>query len=202
MEQVAAAGGYGDSLPPPEPEDQVSFRSIDGYPYKIDEWGDVWSIPCVVMRSNGRPYTVVPKRIKPIWNGGHWQVELAGKAFYVHVLVLETFEGSRPTPEHKGLHRDDDPHHNHISNLYWGTMSDNAFDRVRNGNDPNARKVRCKRGHQLAGANLAPWTKAGRCCLSCNRAKGVARHQGRAHDEAYVQRLADEKYALLGGDAL
>jgi len=37
MEQVAAAGGYGDSLPPPEPEDQVGFHNhsegsfLDGF---------------------------------------------------------------------------------------------------------------------------------------------------------------------------
>lgn len=125
--------------------------------------------------------------------GGLWVVR------YVHVLVLEAFVGPRPSPEHKGLHRDDDPHHNHVSNLYWGTMQDNALDRVRNGNDVNARKTHCDRGHPLEGRNLAPWGARynQRVCLACNRAKTLARWRGAAQDEQYVQALADEKYAHL-----
>lgn len=43
-------------------------------------------------------------------------------------LVLETFIG--PCPDGKECcHRDDDTTNNHISNVYWGTYSENMMDR-------------------------------------------------------------------------
>ena len=147
---------------------------------------------------------MVSKQLAQTWNGHHFQVHLMrdAKKFtrYVHHLVLEAFVGPRP-PGMSGLHRDDDPANNHVDNLYWGTSSENAFDRVRNGNDHNARKDRCKRGHLLEGENLAPWMTGGRrCCLACNRAKSLARYRG-VGDEAYVQALSDEMYQAIRGEA-
>lgn len=140
------------------------------------------------------------KLLKPRWNGGHWQVVLyRGRKRYVrfvHDLVLETFVGPRPEGM-KALHRDDDSNNNHVSNLYWGTMSDNAVDRVRNGRDFNTNKTECKRGHQLDGVNLATWSRPRhRVCLACNRANTLANWRG-INDEGYRQRLADEKYQVI-----
>ena len=141
--------------------------------------------------------------LTPRFNGSHLQVVLNGRPRFVHHLVLEEFDGPRPTPDHKGLHRDDDPYNNHASNLYWGTMSDNALDRVRNGNDVNARKTQCDRGHPLAGPNLAPWSKkTQRHCLACNRATTLARYYGRSKDEEYVRSLADQKFAEIARNAV
>lgn len=204
MDQEADASEFGEA--PRQPADlEPVHRQVAGFDYEITDHGDVFSLPRVVIRSNGRPYTCVRKRLKPWFNGGHLQVELHrdGETVYryVHVLVLEAFVGPRPSSDHKGLHRDDDPWHNHVSNLYWGTMSDNALDRVRNGNDVNARKVECKRGHVLAGPNLAPWgdTYNQRICWACNKALVAANQRGRRGDEAYIQALSDEKYAALMG---
>lgn len=48
-------------------------------------------------------------------------------------LVLEVFVG--PCPEGmECCHRDDDTTNNHISNVYWGTHSQNMIDREINGN--------------------------------------------------------------------
>lgn len=155
------------------------------------------------MRSNGRPHTVAARAIKPLWNGGHWQVGLyRDKKRYprfVHHLVLEAFVKPRPDGA-KGLHRDDDPHNNHFSNLYWGTTQSNALDRVRNGRDHNASKTHCKRGHLLAGANLVPWGEKEnyRRCLACNRAITLANYRGK-NDEGYRKRLADFKYEEIMG---
>jgi len=140
--------------------------------------------------------------MRPGFNGGHWQVVLSDgvkrTARYVHVVMLEAFVGPLPSPEHRGLHRDDDPDHNKIDNLYWGTMQDNALDRVRNGNEWQANKVECKRGHRLEGLNLAPWMKPPRrCCLACNRASTYANFRGRKGDEAYIAELADQKFAEI-----
>lgn len=185
-------------------DQQVNLQRVDGFPYAVTDTGLVYSLPRVVVRTNGRPYTVVKRKLTPTWNGDHLQVRLKvdGNTFvrFVHHLVLEAFVGPRPEGM-RGLHRDDNPFNNSVGNLYWGTAQDNAFDRVRNGNDHNARKARCKRGHLLLGDNLAPWA-GNRCCVSCNRALGLARYRG-CLDEAYIQRLSDEKYVLtvIGGEA-
>lgn len=66
-------------------------------------------------------YTVVPW-----WSGRRWLYRQA------HVLVLETFVGSRP----RGMvcrHLDGNPSNNHISNLRWGTVQDNIDDRSHHG---------------------------------------------------------------------
>ena len=179
-------------------------KKIDGLDYEVAENGDVFSLARVVQRTDGKPYTVIARKLIPVWNGAHFQVALSNNGErhrrYVHHLVLEAFVGPRPEGM-KGLHRDDDPHNNNVSNLYWGTMRDNALDRVRNGNDPGARKTHCKRNHPLDGPNLAPWgdNPRHRHCLACNRANSYARYMG-TKDEDYRQELSDEYYRqiLLG----
>lgn len=95
----------------------------------------------------------------------------------VHHLVLETFVGSRP----KGLnalHDDDDRRNNHVSNLRWGTHSENMQDRAKNGNNPSLNKTHCGVcGGPYSGDNLI-FTKTGRDCLACRRRRnkrGTAR---------------------------
>lgn len=63
--------------------------------------------------------------IGPLVDGKRTQLRL-------HVLVLETFVSPKP-PGMMGCHRNDIPTDNRVSNLYWGTMKDNATDSVRNG---------------------------------------------------------------------
>lgn len=55
-----------------------------------------------------------------------------GNSRCVHVLVLEAFSGPCPSG-HEGLHWDDDPTNNCLTNLRWGTRSQNLHDAVRNG---------------------------------------------------------------------
>lgn len=50
----------------------------------------------------------------------------------VHHLVLETFTGRRPKNA-VARHLDDNPQNNDISNLVWGTISENTLDKFRNG---------------------------------------------------------------------
>ena len=50
--------------------------------------------------------------------------------FDVAHLVLETFVGPRPDGR-VAMHRDDDSRNNEVTNLLWGTKSDNALDSAR-----------------------------------------------------------------------
>lgn len=52
---------------------------------------------------------------------------------YVARLMLLAFVGPPPTPKHETRHLDDIADHNVLSNLCWGTHSENMQDFVRNG---------------------------------------------------------------------
>lgn len=172
--------------------------------HEVSDRGRVRSLARVSIRSNGRPYTVRGRVLRPGATAeGHRQVVLHGESEKVtrkvHSLVLEAFVGPRPDGL-CGLHGDDDPDNNALDNLRWGTSAENAADSVRNGGHHCATKTQCKRGHELSGPNLAPYApKGGRCCLACNRAKASSRHHGLADNEQYVQKLSDERYSVIMG---
>lgn len=51
---------------------------------------------------------------------------------YVHRLVLEAFVGPCP-PQNECLHGPGGPADNRLTNLRWGTRSENSFDALRDG---------------------------------------------------------------------
>lgn len=61
-----------------------------------------------------------------------------------HALVLEAFVGPRPHG-HYGCHVDDCPENNRLSNLYWGTPTENCADKIRNGNQPRGEAIPCSK---------------------------------------------------------
>ncbi len=65
----------------------------------------------------------------------------------LHVLLLETFVGPRPSPLHQGRHMDDNNANNELSNLAWGTPKQNCEDRARNG------RTACGEAHYRAKLN-------------------------------------------------
>jgi hypothetical protein len=81
-------------------------------------------------------------------------------------LVLEHFDSPRP-PGALALHQDDDQANNRLTNLRWGTYSDNSFDAVRNGKHVWASRAKCDYGHLLDGL----LGSGKRYCLTCNRIK-------------------------------
>jgi hypothetical protein len=58
------------------------------------------------------------------------------KLFTLHVLMLLTFIGEKPTTKHECRHLDGNKSHNHIQNLVWGTRQENVEDNRKNGNFP------------------------------------------------------------------
>ena len=131
----------------------------------------------MVSRKDGIRYLKRGKVFHPTPNkDGHLQVKLvddnkgARRGFFVHRLVLLAFIGPCPSGM-EGLHADDMPSNNTLSNLRWGTREQNHEDRKRNGRVPALLKTYCLRGHPLSGDNL---TRAGlrigrRGCAECNR---------------------------------
>lgn len=120
----------------------VGFRVIPGYPrYAINEHGTVLSV-CNVTgrggRGKDRPWKD-SNRVKPTTDkGGYHRVNLSHdghrRSVPVHKLVLTTFVGTCP-PGMECRHIDGNPSNNHISNLAWGTRSENAQDKLLHGTD-------------------------------------------------------------------
>lgn len=140
-------------------EDWRPVASCDGY--EVNRRGDVFSL------KTGTVLTPVAE------DSGHLVVRLWGpgmkwpRSFLVHHLVLEAFVEKRPGAL-LGLHRDDNPLHNAPENLYWGTPSQNALDRVANGRDHNANKTHCPQGHEYSPENTITY-RSKRSCRACGR---------------------------------
>jgi hypothetical protein len=69
-------------------------------------------------------------------HGYRWfSVQTNGKVrkFYFHVVICEAFHGPKPSPELQVRHRDGNPSNNAAWNLCWGTVAENAADRVLHG---------------------------------------------------------------------
>lgn len=115
--------------------DGVEFHQVLGFPgYYVNASGDVMSY-----RKQGCGMTLHdrPHRLRPTSDSdGYKQVTLLqdGREYTkkIHRLVLEAFVGPRP-PEMQCRHLDGSRDNNDISNLRWGTQSENAQDRISHG---------------------------------------------------------------------
>jgi hypothetical protein len=92
----------------------------------------------------------------------------------VHTLVLEAFDRQRP----KGMecrHGNGDRSDAALTNLEWGTSSENNLDQVAHGTHNNARKDACKKGHEYTPENTYVYCKPDgsfkqRACKICRAA--------------------------------
>lgn len=164
--------------------------------YEVSDCGRVRSVQRVILRGNGVPQTVRERILKPRSDGeDRPNVHIGGQNRRVGSIVLEAFVGARPNGM-ECCHADDDPWNNHLANLRWGTHSDNAHDRVRNGRHHMARRTECGYGHPLAVPNLASDPDRRRC-LSCRRARTRGRRLTARGVTVDHQQLADAYYAEL-----
>ena len=154
----------------------TEWRSVVGFEglYEVSDEGQVRSLPRQIVGKTKRGESCVRpwrgKILKPDVNrvSGHQGVTLYGervRRVLVHHLVLEAFVSPRPLGL-EGCHWDDDPSNNHVSNLRWGTRSENKFDSVRNGRHPQANKTHCPRGHELTPD---PYKPGARWCHPCKK---------------------------------
>ncbi len=86
----------------------------------------------VVIRSNGRPMTCKGRILNPSANrNGYLQVEIYGKHYYVHRLVLLVFCGKKK-PRQETRHLNDVKSNCKLYNLKYGSYKDNHNDRIKN----------------------------------------------------------------------
>lgn len=117
---------YGDDLYTPEEYMDEKWWYVDEDPsYMISSKGRLWSSKSQKML-----------KLRDMDKHGHkgYTLSVNGKDVYryVHRLIGKAFI---PNPNNypNVLHKDDDPEHNWVGNLYWGTQKDNHEDCVRNG---------------------------------------------------------------------
>lgn len=135
--------------------------------YDVSDHGRVWSatagiLPTSYWGQNPHPFVelrVDKERVRRL----------------LHHLVLESFRGPRP-PGACGLHWDDDPENNHLTNLRWGTKSDNGHDAVRNGKDPQRKITHCPAEHEYTEENTW-WYRGWRYCRQCRRERSKLKKQ-------------------------
>jgi len=93
--------------------------------YSINENGDVW-----IDRLNRKKGTFLLRN-------GYAAVSLTKdgkqKNYTIHSLVLLTFVGERPSNKHEVMHLDGTRCNNSLSNLKWGTRSENCLDKKNHG---------------------------------------------------------------------
>lgn len=111
-----------------------TWCAIPGFSrYEVSDYGQVRSF----VGPRNRPHNP-PKILKQtIMRSGHRNLRLTNDdgercLWLVHRLVLTAFVGPAPDGMY-GLHRDDDPSNNRLTNLRWGTQAENMADMVLNG---------------------------------------------------------------------
>lgn len=122
--------------------DRGRVKSLERTVEMVSRWGDpmMRRVPEKVLSPTFNPYP----RVRLGGKGNPWR--------YVHHLMAEAFIGERPDCA-LVLHRDDVPTNNVLSNLYYGSPSQNQFDAVRNGRHHHARVTECPRGHPYSVGN-------------------------------------------------
>ena len=123
------------------------------------------------------PYTIRERVLRPQKNNKHVNVTLyrdgVTQTPLVHRLVLTAFVGPCP-PGQEARHWDDVGTNNHLSNLLWGTPSENGHDKTRNGLNHNANKTHCPKGHEYTAENIyLNHDGRGRKCRICTIARST-----------------------------
>lgn len=148
----------------------------------IDEvWQDVPNCPGYQASTNGRirSFKWGAERILKTQTArsGHQRVSISNAGVsrpqLIHQLVLQAFVG--PCPD--GMlcrHLNGDPADNRLSNLAWGTASENVRDAVLHGGHPQSSKTRCPNEHEYDQENTY-WHRGERHCRKC-RAAARKRH--------------------------
>ena len=139
--------------------DNEIWKPIPGFNdwYEASSLGRIRSKPRVIHQSNGNKQHRKGAILKPGTARGYKMVVLCAdgkrKSVTVHSVVALAFLGPRE-PGIQVRHKDGTRDNNKVSNLEYGTRSENTKDSVNHGTHNMARVKHCPRGHLYEGANL------------------------------------------------
>lgn len=150
------------------------WRAAVGYPdYEVSNLGRVRSLKFTYPRllaatANRSGYLRVC-----LWEGNR------SRHKFVHGLVCEAFLGPYPDGQ-EVRHLNDVKSDNRLTNLTYGTRSENIRDSVRNGTQPQVKKTHCPSGHPYDVANTYVSPEGWRRCRACARQRESRRRDRRA----------------------
>lgn len=158
-------------ITPPE-----EWRPVPGYErtYEVSNLGRV--------RSLKRATTSGRVRKLRVNRHGYIDVNLSQanrtRTFTVHNLVMLAFTGPRPDG-YEIRHLNGVQSDNRRTNLAYDTVSENRLDITRHGNNRNANKSHCSRGHEFTAENtiVIPARPRGRYCRACRAEYNAARRK-------------------------
>jgi len=87
-----------------------------------------------------------------------------------HLLVLLAFVGPRPA-DLQARHLDSNSTNNALTNLIYGTGTENTLDKIAHGTHRYASRTHCEHGHLYDEANTIRRSNGGRRCRTCIRAR-------------------------------
>ena len=157
---------------------------VPGYEghYEVSDMGRVRSLPRTLPMegSKGRRYPgkILSQKARPRPMVSLHHPDKAPICIPVHRVVLLAFVG--PLPD--GMvtrHLNDIKFDNRLSNLAYGTWSENMDDRVANGIHHHAKLTHCKRGHEFTDDNIYWGSKGQRNCLVCKKARDAENYRQR-----------------------
>lgn len=120
------------------------WKDIKNYEncYQVSSYGNVRSLNRKIKKYSNIDKKIMDFSIKgkllkfKIRNDGYKILNLSkngiSKEFYIHYLVANTFIGERPK-DHHICHGDGNRQNNNLSNLRYGTRSDNTNDSIKHG---------------------------------------------------------------------
>lgn len=167
------------------------WRAVPGYEgiYEVSDAGRVRSLDRVTNDGKRLRGQSIKAFQMPT---GHMRVALGRngtkRTLKIHRLVLLAFVGPPPSGT-EALHRDGDAGNNSLTNLRWGTKSENCRDQLRHGTHPWASKTHCPAGHPYDYTNtyVTPNGRS-RKCRECIRTQ--QREAYRAERAATNERAA------------
>lgn len=102
-----------------------NWREIPGFPYEVSDYGRV--------RNTRTGHVLTPM----VNHQGYAQAQLfvsgSRSVPRINRLVLSTFAGPPPSPDHHANHKNGDKSDNRLANLEWVTMQENIDHAVRTG---------------------------------------------------------------------
>jgi NUMOD4 motif/HNH endonuclease len=142
------------------------WAPIPGYEglYEASTLGRIWSIHRPGVGKTGRI-------LKQPLNASRYpfvNLSKGGKTWpwTVHRLVMLAFAGP-PPPGQEVRHKDGNRANPALSNLEYGTRSENVRDTLRHGTNYWANKTHCKYGHEFTPQNTYVNSKGSRECRTC-----------------------------------
>lgn len=152
-----------------------NWRPIPGWEgsYSVSDIGRIRSESRIVSYSNGKTQPVKERILKLVPDRkGYLRSQLfqenIGYTRYAHQMVLAAFVG----PQADGLvsrHLNGNKLDNRLTNLRYGTDSENKLDTVLHGTHRNSKKTHCPRKHPYSPENTVLNINGARCCRACKR---------------------------------